>query len=123
MRFVLAALLTLIVAPVWAKWVAVTESGSTVYYVDPGHIKKEGDLRRLFLLEERKRPGTGGEMSRKTQVEFDCKNGTARTRSVSAYTGGMGGGEVLYNNRGNDKPHAVEADSVEGRVLKRACAQ
>lgn len=123
MRFVLAALLMLIVAPVWAKWVALTESGSTVYYIDPSHIKKEGDLRRLFLLEERKRPGTGGELSRKSQLEFDCRNGTARTRSVSAYTGGMGGGEVLYNNRGNDKPHAVDADSVEGNVLKRACSQ
>ena len=123
MRILLAILLALTAVPAWAKWVAVTESGSTVYYIDPGAIRKEGDLRRLFLLEERKRPGTGGEMSRKSQLEFDCKSGTSRTRGVSGYTGGMGGGEVLYNTRGNDRPHAVETDSVEGRVLARACAQ
>src|SRR5512140_741159 len=123
MRILLAIVLMLTAVPGWARWVAVTESGSTTYYIDPGHIKKEGDLRRLFLLEERNRPGAGGEMSRKSQVEFDCRNGTARTRSVSAYTGGMGGGEVLYNNRGNDKPHVVQADSVEGSVLNRVCSQ
>lgn len=31
MRVLLAALLMLMVAPAWVKWVAVTESGSTSY--------------------------------------------------------------------------------------------
>ena len=57
MRIILAALLMLMVIPAWAKWVAVTESGSTIYYIDPRHITKDGDLRRLFLLEEKKKPG------------------------------------------------------------------
>ena len=100
-----------------------TESGSTIYYIDPGHITKDGDLRRLFLLEEKKKPGAGGELSRKTQIEFDCKARTSRPRSVSAYTSNMASGEVLYTNRRNEKPHTVEADSVEGRVFERACAQ
>ena len=56
MRIILAALLMLMVIPAWAKWVAVTESGSTIYYIDPRHITKDGDLRRLFLLEKRRSP-------------------------------------------------------------------
>ncbi len=123
MRILLAIVLMLTSALVWAKWVAVAESGTTMYYVDPSHIKKEGDLRRLFLLEQKKSPGASGEMSRKTQVEFDCKNGTSRPRSVSAYNGRMGGGEVLYQNRRNEKAHPVERDSIEAQVFSRACAK
>ena len=122
LRIILATVFALLVVPAWAGWVAVTESGSTVYYVDPSHIKKEGDVRRLFLLEVRNRPGVGGEMSRKTQVEFDCKNRTARPRSVSSYTGTMGSGQVIYSDLRGGKAHAVEADSVEGQVFNRACA-
>jgi hypothetical protein len=123
MRVALLALLVLTAAPVWGKWVSVGEGASTVYYVDPTQVRKEGDLRRIWALEVHKRPGVGGELSRKTQYEFDCKSGTSRTRLVSGYTGGMGGGEVLYNNRGTDKPHSVEPGSPEERLLKRACSQ
>jgi hypothetical protein len=123
MRIIVAVLLVLMSVPAWAKWVSVGEGASSVYYVDTTQIRKEGDLRRMWALEERKRPGTGGEMSRKTQYEFDCKAGTSRIRTVSGYTGGMGGGEVLYNSRGTDKPHPVEPDSLEQRLLKQACSQ
>jgi hypothetical protein len=123
MRVILAALLMLMLAPAWARWVALTESGSTSYYIDPDHITKEGDRRRLFLLEEMKKPGVGGELSRKTQIEFDCKARTSRPRSVSGYTAAMASGQALYTNSRNEKPHAIEADSVEGRVFERACAQ
>jgi hypothetical protein len=120
MRILLAIVLMLTAVPVWAKWVAVAESGTTVYSVDESHIKKEGDLRRLFLLEKKKSPGAGGEMSRKTQVEFDCKNRTSRPRSVTAYSAS---GETLYSNRPNEKAHPVERDSIEAQVLDRACAK
>ena len=123
MRFVLAALLMLTVAPVWAKWVQVTETSSVVYYVDPASIRKEGDVRRIWALEERKKPGQGGEMSRKNQMEFDCKSQTSRIRFVSTYSAPMGSGQAIFSGRGTDKPHPVEPDSIEGRLLKRACSQ
>ena len=123
MRIVLLVLLMCTAAPVWAKWVRVAEGGSAVYYVDPASIRKEGDLRRVWALQERKRPGTGGEMSRKTQFEFDCKNQTLRVRNASSYTGGMGGGEVLNSGRGTDKPRAIETEGVEQQVFKYACSQ
>ena len=73
----------------------------------------------------RPRVGQGGELSGKTEMDFDCKNETSRVRSLSTYTEQMRGGEVLYSGRGTDKPRPVEPDSVEGgdvqvRLLPKA---
>ena len=58
MRVVLVALLMLATIPAWAEWLKVEENDiGTVFYLDPATIRKDGDLRRVWGLQDLKTPG------------------------------------------------------------------
>jgi len=94
MRFVLMLLLIAAV-PAWAEWVKVTEAGGISFYIDRATIRKKGDMRRVWVLQDLKEAGYRSEMSRRGLEEYDCEEERYRILTASSHSGPMAGGDVL----------------------------
>ena len=123
MRLVLCLLLTLAAAPAWAEWVKVSENVRSVYYIDPATIRRDGNLRRVWEIEDLKERGKGGEMSRRSLNEYDCKEERSRILSISAHSDPMAGGKTLldYSEPGKWGYHPPETSGQE--VMQFVCAK
>ena len=98
MRLVLYFLLFLVTAPAWAEWVKVSEVVSSTAYIDPATIQVNGNMRRVWELQELKERDKNGEISRRALTEYDCKEGRVRLLSFSFHSGPMATGDTLVSN-------------------------
>jgi hypothetical protein len=98
MRIVLCFLFALIAAPALAGWERMAENDDVTYYIDPATARKDGDFRKVWKILDLKQKGKSGEMSRKTLIEYDCKEDRSRTLSYSLYSEPMSGGNLILSN-------------------------
>ena len=102
-RLVLLTLLMLSSAPAYGEWVEVSvnvEAGETVY-VDPGTIRRRGDIAEMSVLYDNKtaQPAVGhAYLSKKIQNEYNCAEAMKRMLSVTEFSGNMGSGNVVYRS-------------------------
>ena len=65
MRIILC-LLALLAAPARAEWVAVSESNDLVAYIEPATIRKNGNFRKVWQVQDLKQRDEHGAMSRRS---------------------------------------------------------
>ena len=61
-----------------AEWTKVGEKNSTVQYIDYSTIRKEGNLSKVWGLQDRKKPDGEGAISDRLLIEIDCKEESYR---------------------------------------------
>jgi hypothetical protein len=120
---ILLILLTLVAAPAWAEWVKVEESNIANFYIDPATIRKDGNMRRVWMVRDLKERNKAGERSNRFLGEYDCKDERYRLLSHSAHTETMLGGNVLYSGDVTDNWSYIPPGSVIVTVLKIVCAK
>ena len=94
-KAIVLALMLLTMSPAWADWVNTDSTDDATYYMDPATVRKDGNLRSAWTLQDYKERQIGGEMSARGRMEFDCKNKRFRVLSVISYSGPMGTGKIL----------------------------
>jgi hypothetical protein len=107
-----------------AEWVEVAESKAGFTYIDPTTIRKDGNLRKVWEIQELKWRHKEGELSRRARLEYDCKNERRRLLSFSTHSVPMASGMSLYQSTAestqwNDIPPRSGAETV----LKIVCAE
>ena len=123
MKTLLLALL-LVTGSAWADWVQVAEREDMVLYIDPETIRKDGDLRRVWQIQNLKQRDKNGEMSSRVRVEYDCKQERYKMLSLSTHSGPMAGGTSLYQSSSEDiKWRDIPPGNLFEIVLKIVCAQ
>ena len=96
MKYLIAAILSLLTAHVAAqKWVKYTDDLVWSIYLDPGSLRKEGEIRRFWMLTDLKKRDEDGVLSRQVQFEHDCKKSRTRILAMKEFSGAMGGGKLL----------------------------
>ena len=121
-KLFLLGLMTMLTCSAWAEWVRAAESNKTTLYIDPATIRKDGNIRTVWILRDLKQREPSGSLSFVEQFEFDCKNERSSVMSMRSYSMPMAGGELLkdYQFRGSDwsdiPPRAVSYD-----ILKIVC--
>ena len=93
MRTILFGVLMLAAAPAWADLVKVTETGDTLYYVDPTSISDKEDFRRVSVLQDYATLEPGGTRSRRVSYEVDCAAERLRSVAATEYTEPMAQGK------------------------------
>lgn len=125
MRVLICLLIALAAAPAWAEWVKSWESktSGTITYFDPDSIRKDGNLHRVWVLQELRTSGKYGEMSRRALWEYNCPAGRFRSLQISFHTDPMAkGSRLLANNDTSDWQYIPP--STGGAVLyKLVCAK
>ena len=97
MRVILALLLMVTSVPAWAEWEKVGETDALVAYLDPATIRKIGEMRRVWAMQDLKKRHRNGEMSRRLFREYDCSKERFRLLSVSTHSGPMATKQTLVS--------------------------
>lgn len=117
--WLLSALLALSSGPAYAEWVLTSgddEAGLAVY-VDPGTIRREGNLAKMWQLYDYKTVQTvAGDslLSMKRFNEYDCTDARTRTLGYTWFSGNMGSGNVVYST-----PEVQQWEPVVPRTINR----
>ena len=103
-----------------AEWVKHIEIGQAVMYHDPATIRKDGNLRKVWEVQDLKQR-TDGAMSRRALVEYDCKEERYRILSISSHSDRMAGGYIIVSSdTTNDWEHVPPSSPAEA-LLKVVC--
>jgi len=122
-KTLLLSLLLLATGSAWAGWEGVSTSASSHLYIDRATLRKDGNLRRMWSLQDLKQRDEGGVMSFRARYEYDCKNERNRILSMSTHSEPMAGGKTLFIGGEHVKWSEIPPGSAIGIALEIACAQ
>jgi hypothetical protein len=121
------AILTLLLAAMstgaLAEWVKVAETKIDFLYFDPTTIRNNGNMRRVWELQDLKQGTQTGIMSVRALSEYDCKEERFRTLSVTTHSEPMAVGRALDSGDLSGKWHDVPPSSIVSVVFKAVCAK
>ena len=121
MRTFLLAALMVASASVWAEWVRWDESDNAVFYYDSKTIIRDGNLRRVWRLDDFKQRNKDGELSFRALVEYDCTEKRRRILSRSTHSESMARGKILFSPDGVSEWGYIPPGSISERLLKIVC--
>ena len=113
----------LVTGAAWAEWVEVGETDNTYYYIDPATIRKDGNLVRVWEIQNLKQRQKDGELSRRIRSEYDCKQERAKLLSISEHSEAMASGTTLRSVIGNGQWDDMPPGTAGEIVLKIVCAK
>ncbi len=120
-KFLLA--LTLLACTAWADWLKVGETDEGNFYIDPASVRRDGHLRQVWELTDLTRRDEGGELSRRTRVEYDCKIGRTKVLSISTHWEPMAAGSTLVSVAREGLWKEVPPGTAYDAAFKMLCAQ
>lgn len=109
--------------PAWAEWAKIGETEDGTFYLDSATIRKDGNLRRVSVGQDRKQRGTDGEMSVRGLYVFDCKDGRFRVLSASWHSEPMGGGKTLSSESDPSEWNSIAPDTANKAMFNFVCAK
>jgi len=127
-RLLLITFLLLSSAPAYAEWVTVggnEEAGVTVY-ADPGTIRRNGNLVKVWHLNDFKTVQIVKGISYfsiKAQHQYDCTEHRERILALTKFSGNMGSGKVVYKDSNNRMWKPVAPGSVSHDLGEIACSK
>lgn len=120
-RTLLLALL-LATSSAQAGWVLVVQNDDIDFYIDPETIRKDGNLVRVWEIQDLKQRDKGGRLSLRSRNEYDCVQERYRFLSISTHSEPMAGGKTLFSTTesGNwrDTPPGTFASSIQKIVCR-----
>jgi hypothetical protein len=123
-KTVMMLLLAAMSSSAMAEWVLVGEgTNGTNFYIDPKTIKKDGNLRRAWLVTDLPTADDRGIHSRLALQEFDCKGERRRTLSLSVHSGPMAGGNVIRNQDSQGNWQYIAPGTTGEAMLKLVCSK
>jgi hypothetical protein len=123
MRIILYFVIGLVAAPALAEWVAVSESNDLVAYIEPDSIRKNGNFRKVWQVQDLKQRDEHGAMSRRLLIEYDCKVERFRVLSTSTHSEPMAAGKTLISARVPGKWTAFAPDTPAEDTLEIVCTK
>ena len=123
MKKLLLVGLMMLAGSAWAEWVVFGESDSGTSYFDPATIRKDGNMRRVWNLQDFRKRDNDGVMSLRMRREYDCKQERYRYLAISGHSKPKAGGTVLQSG-GEDNDWVVIAPrTIAETLLNRVCAK
>lgn len=115
--------MALVETPAWTGWFEMGKTDKVVFYIDPVTIRKDGNFRRVWEVQDLKERSKDGGMSRRYLSEYDCKDGQVRILSLSEHSEPKLGGKTLLSDDKPSKWAAVPPNTAAEDTLKTICAK
>jgi hypothetical protein len=122
MKKLFLVFLMLLAGAAWAEWVVYNQSESSTHYFDPATIRKDGNMRRVWTIQNFEQRGTDGQMSNRAQFEYDCKEERYRFLDISQHSEPMAGGKVLTMEIGSGLWRGIAPGTISASMLDIVCA-
>ena len=123
MKSFLLACLMFVTCSAWAEWVPIAKTERATFYFDPDTIRKDGDMRTMWLLVDQKERDKLGSMSMRYRREIDCKKERERIISRSVHSGPMLTGELILQSSNIGQWDDIPPQTVVDIEMKTACAK
>ena len=118
-------MLMLIASPAWADWDFVTgNSYDSKFFIDFQTLRKDGNRVKFWQLMNFSVPNNiGGQnvFSFRSREEIDCKEETARTLTITAFSEKDGEGRNLGSEGESSKWVHIAPSSTKWTILTRVC--
>ena len=126
--WLLVTFLVLSSEPVYAEWVLTSgdDTAGLAVYVDPGTIRRKGNLAKMWQLYDYKTVQTvAGDslLSMKRYNEYDCTEERTRMLAYTWFSGNMGSGKVVYSTPDEQQWEPVVPRSINRTLWKVACSK
>ena len=115
--------LMMLAGSAWAEWVMFSDSDSGTSYFDPATIRKEGNMRRVWELQDLRKRGKNGEMSRRLRKEYDCKQERSRFFGLSGHSESMALGTVLWTVSESNNWTEIPPNTADEAMLQIVCVK
>ena len=122
-RTIVAVLLLMAFAPAQAEWVRVSQIRDSVYYIDQATIRKNGHLRRVWVLQDLRKRHQDGELSRRLLMEYDCKGERMRNLSISEHLAPMASGQAMSTDSTPEPWVSIPRNTPAEVIFKIICAK
>ena len=119
-KFLVACML-FVTNSAWADWVNVGESAGNNFYIDPSTIRKDGDLRKVWGIQDLSKRDVDGEMSRRYREEYDCRAARKRFLSATTHSEPMAAGSTLVSTNEASDWMDIRPNTVGDDILKKVC--
>ena len=108
----------------WAEWREVDKTDSFTFYIDLATLRKEDNLRKIWLLANATQRSVTGSISTLSKYEYDCKNDRYRSLAFSAYSEPMATGKMIDSINGEPTVwREIVPESSGYLVSKIVCAR
>ena len=126
--WLLVTFLVLSSEPVYAEWVLTSgdDTAGLAVYVDPGTIRRKGNLAKMWQLYDYKTVQTvAGDslLSMKRFNEYDCTEERTRTLGYTWFSGNMGSGTVVYSTFEIQQWEPVVSRTINRTLWNVACSK
>lgn len=125
MKKLLLTLLTtlMLTGAAWAEWVEINSTDDAIFYIDPATIRKDGNIVRVWEIQNLKQQSKKGELSRRARMEYDCTQERNRFLSISTHSGPMAGGTTMMSGSNGSQWEDIPPNTVSETALKIVCAK
>ena len=116
--------LMMLAGSAWAEWTKIAVNRSSTFYIDLKTMRKDGDKRKVWIIQDLKARSERGILSIRAREEFDCTNDTRRSLSLTSHSEPMAEGETLSSTTfSTDSWKDIPPDSNSLIILEFVCAQ
>ena len=115
--------LILLASSAQADWAKMGETDEGSFYIDTASVLRDGHVRQVWELTDLKQRDEGGEMSRRTRVQYDCKRGRTQVLSISTHWEPMAAGATLLSVAREGLWKEVPPETAYAAAFKLLCAQ
>ena len=123
MKTIFLATLILLGSSAHADWAKMGETDEGSFYIEPASVLRDGHLRQVWELTDLKQRDEGGELSRRTRVQYDCKLSRTQVLSISTYWEPMAAGKTLLSVAREGLWKEVPPATAYAAAFKLLCAQ
>ena len=123
MKTIFLAALILLASSAQAGWAKMGETDEGSFYIDTASVLRDGHVRQVWELTDLKQRDEGGEMSRRTRVQYDCKRGRTQVLSISTHWEPMAAGATLLSVAREGLWKEVPPETAYAAAFKLLCAQ
>lgn len=121
-KFFLIAL-ALFGGTVWAEWLLAGETDEGNLYIDTLSVRRDGSMRQVWELTDLRQRDEGGELSRRTLVQYDCARDRTKVLSTSTYSEPMTAGITLVSVAREGLWKEVPPGTAYAKAFIIVCAQ
>lgn len=124
MKKLFLVLLMMLSGSAWAEWQLVSSVKDGEVYLHYGTIRKDGNMRKSWSLQNLTIRGKNGELSRRIRLEHDCKNERYRMMTITSHSEPMAEGDMLFNDSlSNPQWKDIAPDTSMATILEIVCAK
>lgn len=109
--------------PAGATWTFVDGGEGYERYIDRDTIDREGDLVRVWEVDNNAVADASGVLSLRSRTEYDCSSRRYRVVHLSGHTREMTDGDVVFSNAVSGEWRPVAPETLGEVSMELACAE